>query len=91
MVENDVHAISSDYQGIKMLDITPLLETKLKSYAARAVSRDASDIMYLVEVHTAAIEVSKLNKTQVDYFLANAELNDEQRRKAVRVLLLGIV
>jgi len=89
VVDNNVDAISSDYQGIKMLDITPLLETKLKSYAARTVSRDASDIMYLVEVHTAAIDVSKLDQTQVDYFLANAELDEAQKRKAVTVLLKG--
>ena len=69
-----------------MLNITPLLQTKLKSFLARTAVRDASDIMYLVEIHTAAIDASKLDQTQVDYFLENAELEGEARKMAQTVL-----
>lgn len=69
-----------------MLNITSLLQTKLVSFAARTASRDASDIMYLVEIHTAAIDASKLDQTQVDYFLENAELEAKAREMVRRVL-----
>ena len=69
-----------------MLDITPLLQTKLMSFAASTASRDASDIMYLVEIHTSAIDASKLDQTQVDYFLENAELEAKAREAVRRVL-----
>ena len=69
-----------------MLNITPLLQTKLTSFAARTASRDASDIMYLVEIHTAAIDASKLDQTQVDYFLENAELEAKARQMVQRAM-----
>ena len=69
-----------------MLNITPLLQTKLMSFAACTASRDASDIMYLVEIHTTAIDASKLDQTQVDYFLENAELEPKTREAVGRVL-----
>lgn len=71
-----------------MLDINSLLQTKLMSFAvARTASRDASDIMYLVEKYTTAIDPSKLDQTQVDYFLENAEWEAERKEAAVRRVL----
>ena len=71
-----------------MLNITSLLQTKLMSFkfAARTASRDALDILYLVESHTTAIDASKLDQTQVDYFLENAELKAKAREAVQRVL-----
>jgi len=69
-----------------MLNITSLLQTKLMDFAARTASRDASDIMYLVEIHATEIDASKLDQTQVDYFLENAELEDKAREAVRRVL-----
>jgi len=69
-----------------MLNITPLLQTKLMTFAARTASRDASDITYLVEIHSTAIDASKLDQAQVDYFLENAELDAKKREVARRVL-----
>ena len=69
-----------------MLNITPLLQTKLMSFAARTLSRDASDIMYLVEKHTTAIDASQLDQAQVDYLLENAELEAKGREAVRRVL-----
>ena len=56
------------------------------SFAASTASRDASDIMYLVEIHTTAIDASKLDQTQVDYFLENADLEPKAREAVRRVL-----
>jgi hypothetical protein len=69
-----------------MLNITSLLQTKLMNYAASTASRDVSDIMYLVEIHTMEIDASKLDQTQVDYFLENAELETKAREAVRRVL-----
>lgn len=84
--EKNLDETSGEYSGVRMLNITPLLQTKLKSFLARTAVRDASDIMYLVEIHTAAIDASKLDQTQVDYFLENAELEGEARKMAQTVL-----
>ena len=70
-----------------MLNITPLLQTKLKSFTTRTAARDASDIMYLVEIHTTAIDAFKLDQTQVNYFLENAELDGKAKKMAERVLV----
>jgi hypothetical protein len=72
-----------------MLNITPLLQTKLMSFATSsgtAGSRDASDIMYLVEKHARAIDASELDQTQVDHFLENEELEAKEREAVRRVL-----
>lgn len=69
-----------------MLNITPLLQTKLESFASRTAVRDTSDIMYLVEIHTAAIDASRLDQTLVDYFLENAQLEAKARKMAQTVL-----
>jgi hypothetical protein len=42
--------------------------------------------MYLVEIHTKAIDASKLDQTQVDYFLENAELEAKAKKMAQKVL-----
>ena len=67
-----------------MLNITPLLETKLKSFLARTAVRDASDIMYLVEIYTLQ---QTTRQTQVDYILENAELEGEVRKKMAQTVL----
>jgi len=69
-----------------MLNVTPLLQTKLKSFTAGTAARDASDIIYLVEMHTGAIDASKLDQTQVNFFLASAELEAEAERRVEKVL-----
>ena len=70
-----------------MLNITPLLQTKLMSFSASTTaSRDVLDIMYLVEIHATEIDASKLDQTQVDYFLENAELEVKAREAVRRVL-----
>ena len=69
-----------------MLNITPLLQTKLMSFAASIASHDALDIMYLVETHATEIDPSKLDQTQVDYFLENADLEAKAREAVRRVL-----
>ena len=70
-----------------MLNITPLLQTKLMNFAASTTaSRDVLDIMYLVEIHATEIDASKLDQTQVDYFLENAELEVKAREAVRRVL-----
>ena len=86
MAANNVDAISGEYNGVKMLNTTPLLQTKLKSFADRAAARDASDIMYLVEMHASAIDASQLDQGQVDYFLENAELEPDAKAAAENVL-----
>jgi hypothetical protein len=86
LAENNVNKISGEYKGVKMLNVTPLLQTKLKSFAARTAARDASDIMYLVEMHTSEIDASKLDQSQVDYFLENAELEAKAKGTAEKVL-----
>lgn len=86
MTKNNINENSGEYHGVKMLNVTPLLQTKLKSFAVRTATRDASDIMYLVEVHTAAIDASNLDQTLVKYFLENAELKAEVKATAEKVL-----
>jgi len=89
MTKKNLDEISREYKGVKMLNITPLLQTKLMCFAANsgtAGSRDASDIMYLVEKHATAIDASELDQTQVDYFLENEELEAKEREAVRRVL-----
>jgi hypothetical protein len=86
-IEKNLDEISGEYKGVKMLDITSLLQTKLMSFAAaRTASRDSSDIMYLVEKYSAAIDASMLDQTQIDYFLENAELEAKGKGAVRRVL-----
>jgi hypothetical protein len=61
------------WANIRMLNITPLLQTKLESFASRTAVRDTSDIMYLMEIHTATIDASQLDQTLVDYFSQGKE------------------
>jgi len=86
MTKKNLNEISREYKGVRMLNITPLLQTKLMNFAARTASGDASDIMYLVEIHTTAIDASQLDQAQVDYFLENAELETKAREAVRRVL-----
>lgn len=67
-----------------MLNITPILQTKLMSFVTSTTSRDASDIMCLVEMHTSEVDASKLDQTH--YFLEIAELDAEAGEAVRRVL-----
>jgi len=86
MTKKNLDEISGEYKGISMLNITPLLQTKLESFVSSTAVCDASDIMYLVEIHATAIDPSKLDQTQVDYFLENAELKAKAKKTAQTVL-----
>jgi len=69
-----------------MLDITPLLQSKLKSFTTREEKRDANDILYLVKTFSTSIKPKELKKEYIDFFLENAQVEKGALEMVKKVL-----
>ncbi|TFK71553.1 hypothetical protein BDN72DRAFT_895535 [Pluteus cervinus] len=69
MTNNPVGSQAQKFEGYQVLQITPLLQSKLKSYFAREAERDKSDILFLIEKHSDKINTGVLDGDQVEFFL----------------------
>jgi len=69
-----------------MLDITPLLQSKLKSFSTREENRDANDVLFLVKTYSKSIKPKELKKEYIDFFLENAQVGKEALEMVKKVL-----
>jgi len=69
-----------------MLQITPLIATKLQGFHARQAARDADDIAYLVVKFHNQVQKEDLDKEQFDSFLEHAELKSSVKEQIKKIL-----
>lgn len=69
-----------------MLQITPLIATKLQSFHARQAARDADDIAFLVVKFHKEVQKNKLDKEQIEFFLENAEQESSVKEQIKKIL-----
>jgi len=86
ITEPSVTGHTTDRKGVIMLQITPLIATKLQSFHARQAARDAEDIAFLVVNYHKEVQKNDLDKDLIEFFLEDAELNSSVKEQIKNIL-----